>query len=434
MNIKSLSIAAVLLIPLAADAQITPLPADLVAGSIGVNVHPEFFRTATSPPNYVYADPNFTNIIIAELGVSKIRYVRAGSGAPSGDSPAHKAEYYARERAMRALGINLTLVAPSPTSVNTLDSVYVNSGGVNQEEGANEPDLGGQSCSTIIANQSALYSRVRSDSMPAVSGLPVLGPSLTRTNPIKWLLTCPTFTGIADIGNWHTYIHAVNPEASGWDHAYYANAVKLFPDVPIYATEYGYRSVQVGEVAGQNHVAGAPDAIIARYMPRWILTKVQIGYSRGFWHQIADNHVPSPTDPNSGYGLIDYFGTIKPQWTAMKNMISLFSDPLPVSIAPLNYTVTRQSGNLDIPQTMLFQRSDGHYMLPIWLGLSGWNGTTYTLTPVAPEDVSIQLQTSAPSVTINTFNDDGSISQSTTVPVNGLFTMTVTDHLQVLLF
>jgi hypothetical protein len=408
----------------AAAAQVTPLPADRVADSIGMNLHPEFFA---NPPS-VYSDPNYTNIIQSELIASGIRYVRAGPNAPSGDSQAHKAEFFAREKALTSAGIKLTITSSPGTA---FDTDYNAVGGWFQVDGQNEPDLF-QPCATTISTQRALYSAVHNDAL--ISGLPVLGPSLTTTNPTTWLKTCPTFAGIADIGNWHTYIHAVNPEAAGWDHAYFANAQRLFPSMPIYATEYGYRSVQAGEVHGQNPVPGAPDAIIARYVPRWVLEKIKIGYARGFIHQIADNHVPSPTDPNSGYGMIDYYGTIKPQWTALKALIAMFTDPSPVTPVPLGYTVTRKSGNSTVPLTMLFQRSNGKYMLPIWLGLSGWNGGTYTLTPVSNEVVSVQLQTSVQSVEIDTFNDDGTVSTNMVAPVNGLFQMTVTDHLQVLIF
>ena len=428
---KYLMSAILLSLPVIANAQVTPLPADRVVDSIGVNVHPEFFASLPS----VYSDPAYANIIQSELIASGVRYVRAGSAAPSGDNPQHKAEYFAREMALNNAGIKLTIVAPALTRLANIDTDFNSSGGWYQAEGTNEPDLSGQSCSKIIANQTTLYNAIKNDQL--VSSLSVLGPSLTITNSVNWLKTCPTFTGIADVGNWHTYIHAVNPEAAGWDHTYYAHAQSLYPNMSIYATEYGYRSVQAGEIAGQNHVAGAPDAIIARYMPRWILTKIQIGYDRSFWHQIADNHVPSPTDPNSGYGLIDYYGNIKPQWTAIKSLIAMFADPTPITPVPFNYTVTPISGNTTAPTTMFFQRSDGKYMLPIWLGLPGWDGNTYTVTPVAPEVVSVQLQlgsTYARPIDINTFNDDGTVSVNTVMPVNGLFYMTVTDQLQVLIF
>jgi hypothetical protein len=421
-----LLLAAAIALPLAADAQVTPLPADRVADSVGMNVHPEFFA---NPPS-VYSDPAYANIIQKQLIASGIRYVRSGAAAPSGDSPPHKAEYWAREKALNDAGIKLTITS-SLTDASVISTDIASSGGWFQGEGANEPDLK-ESCATIISNQRALYTFRKSD--PQTSGMPLLGPSLTITNPATWLMHCPTFAGIADIGNWHTYIHAVNPEAAGWDHTYFAHAQALYPSMPIYTTEYGYRSVQAGEVAGQNRTAGAPDAIIARYMPRWILTKLGLGYARSFIHQIADNHVPSPTDEQSGYGMIDYFGKIKPQWTAVKNLIAKFADPAQVTPVPLSYTVTRKSGNTTAATTMLFQRSDTKYMLAVWLGLPGWDGTTYTLTPIESEVVSVQLGTSVPSVKIDTFRDDGTVGTRAVVPVNGLFPMTATDHLQIVVF
>ena len=440
---------------LAADAQITPLPADRVAASMCLNVHNEFFPSNAATPvnfpyNYVttYTNPTtgvvttfnnqFFAVTLPAVKAAGIRCLRVGAAAPSGDGGTHPQEFFLRLNTENMDGFALDTVTP-PTNI---DSNFTSGGGWAQAEGANEPDLS-QPCSTIIANQRVLYNTIKSDSNSQIAALPVLGPSLTTTYSPTWLKTCPTFAGIADIGNWHPYNHANNPEAAGWLYTYFASAQQLYPGVPIYATEYGLRTVQPGEVAKQNPVAGAPNNIITRYLPRVVLTMLNlakdasgnhVGFARTYWHQVADA-VQSPTKVNAGYGVFfDKFGNPKPQGVAMGNMIHMFSDPSPVTPVPLSYAVKRVRGNAIIPRTMLFQRSDGRYMLPIWIGLPGWNGDTYTYITVAPETVSVQLGTSVTSVTINTFNDDGTVSARTVTPVNGLFQMIATDHLQVLIF
>lgn len=433
----------------AAAAQVMPLAADSVAASACLNVHNEIFPNHNSgtPPNYPYnypagfgANNQFFDVTLPAVKAAGVRCLRVGSAAPSGDGGTHQSEFQLRMQTENMLGFALDIVTGNTQAgIDKNFALDGDTGGASETwDGLNEPDLY-EGCKAIIASQKLLYNAVKTDSNPQISSMPVLGPSLTRTVPSTWLKTCPIFAGIADIGNWHTYIHANNPEAgmpmgtkqAGWDWAYFAHAQALYPNLPIYATEYGYASIQPGGVADSLHL---PDNIITRYVPRWVLTKLMIGYTKGYWHQVADGYT-SPQGSNAGYGLFfDYYGNPKTQGMAFGNLIHLFEDPSPVTPVPLSYTITRQSGNSTAPFAMLFQKSDGHYLLPIWLGLPGWNGSTKLYITVLPEVVSVQLGTSVLSVTISTFADDGSVSQSMVAPVNGLFQMTVTDHLQVLAF
>lgn len=435
-----------------AAAQVTPLPADSVAASMCLNIHNEIFPNVNSgtPPNYPYNyvttehsttyNNQFFAVTLPAVKAAGVRCLRVGAAAPSGDGGGHIAEFQLREKTENADGFALdTVTGANQSSINTN---FAADGGWAQAEGQNEPDKY-QKCAVTIANQKLLWNAVKTDSNQAISSLPVIGPSLTTSVASIWLKNCPTFAGIADIGNWHPYNHANNPEAAGWLYAYYSNASKIYPGVPVWATEYGLRTVQPGEVAKENPVPGAPNDIITRYLPRVAMTMLNLakdssgkptGFARTYWHQVADGY-QSPTGTNAGYGVFfDYFGNPKPQGTAFGSVIAMFSDPNPVTPVPLTYKVIRKSGNTHVPYTMLFQRSDGHYLLPIWLGLPGWSGSTYTYITVPPEVVTVQLGTSPSSVEVDSFNDDGTVSVSTLPVVNGLLTMTVTDHLQVLRF
>src|ERR1700746_3904951 len=99
----------------------------------------------------------------------------------------------------------------------------------------------------------------------------------------------------------------------------------------IWATEFGYTTCQVGTLSTYAPATiCVPNPIIARYLPRWVMTKLYMGQKRGFIHQIADTQAPNPLSAgNNGYGLIDNYGKLKPQYTAIKNLIAMFSDRTP---------------------------------------------------------------------------------------------------------
>lgn len=430
-----------LLLSSSALAQVTPMPADSVADSMCLNVHNEIFpnHNAHTPPNYAYnytaagygSNNQFYDVTLPTVKAAGVRCLRVGASAPAGDGGGHQTEFNHRMQTENMLGFKLTTVTgANQTNIN---NYFTLDGGWDKAEGQNEPDFY-ESCATIIADQKNLWNAIRTDTSPAIAALPILGPSLTVLRDVagstaNWLKVCPTFAGIANVGNWHTYIHTVNPEAQGWDHQYFKNCQALFPSMPCYATEYGYASIQPGGVADAIHM---PDNLITRYVPRWVLTKLQIGYTKGYWHQVADGYT-SPQGGNAGYGLFfDYFGNPKPQGVAFGNMIHLFEDPAPFTPTPISYTITRKSGNIVAPQAMMFEKSNGKHLLAIWLGLPGWDGTKPIA--VASELVAVQVQMSFPSLTVHIFNDDGTVTTAPRSAVNGLFDVTVTDHLKVFEF
>jgi hypothetical protein len=438
-----------------AMAQVTPRPADSVAASMCVVVHNEIFPNHNSgtPPFYPYnyasagfgANEQFFDVTLPAVKAAGVRCLRVGAAAPPGDGGTHQSEFQKRMQ-VENMEFSLDIVTGyDQANIEKNFALDGDTGGANETwEGANEPDKN-ERCSTIIANQKLLHDAVKTDANSLISSMPVLGPSLTTLGDVggstdNWLKNCPTFSGIADVGNWHTYIHTVNPEAGmptatkqgGWDWIYFKNAKTLFPNMPIDVTEYGYAEIQPGGVGDVIHL---PRSVIVRYVPRWALLKLLIGYRRSAWHQVADGYT-SPQGPNAGYGLFfDSFGVAKPQGVAFGNLIHMFEDQGgQPTLTPLSYTVTRKSGNTAVPFTMLFQRSDGKYMLAFWLGEPGWDGTTKTLIKVPSELVSIQLGTSAKGVEIDTFADNGTVSKMQIPLVNGLFNINVTDHMRVAIF
>lgn len=443
----------------AAAAQVTPTPADKVVDFVGMNVHPEIFQPCPggTKPGGVYCDPLFTDILMKELIASKIRYVRAGGNAPSGDGGTHQTEFFQREQALRAAGIKLTIVSPQcnpgdplcvPAKLQAhIEYDFAQSGGWYQAEGLNEPEHY-EGCQTILNTQQLLWNEIRADTNPQINSLPILGPSfdLIPNCGLK------TFAGIADFGNVHPYSHELNveglqggtPYQHSWQLDYLRKIKPLFPGMPVYATEYGWTTAWP-----------MPDSIIARYEPRGILAMMQIGYAGVFRHQIADDRPVRVGDINSGYGMIDYLGNLKPQWIAEKNLLAMFNDPTPFTPVPLSYTVTRLNGNTITPYTMLFQKSNGKYLLAIWLGTQDyrvfgtqatclsqqatnhWVGTCVNggiIIKSPTETVSIQLGTSATSIAVHEFLDTGAVASHNNGAVAGRVTVTATSNLKVLEF
>jgi len=447
--------------PFGVNAQTTPLPADQMAASQCLNVHNEIFPNHNShtPQFYPYNYPDgqnndngtphnnqFFDVTLPAVKAAAVRCLRVGAAAPGGDGLGHVTEFNLRMKTENMLGFKLDTV--TGYTQPGIDNHFAATGPWAQAEGQNEADKY-EGCATIVADQQLLWNAIRSDTNPAISSLPVVGPSFTTTNAKYWLsLGCKIFVGIANFGNWHPYNHATNPEAPGWLYAYYRQSVQLFPGMPSWATEYGLRTCQPGELPGEHVPPCAPNSVITTYLPRVAATMLNLangpgsgpmpsnptGFERTYWHQVADGE--QCICGNAGYGVFfDYNGNPKPQGAAMGNLIKLFSDPSPpYPLAPLKYTVTYKSGNAAVPQTMLFQRSNGKYMLMFWIGQPIWDQTKYLPIAVPTETVTIQLGTSVPSAEIVTFNPDGTTSTRMRTLVGGSLDVTVTSGMRVLVF
>jgi len=385
---------ALLLTSTAAVAQVTPLPADKVADFVGINFHTDIFQYCPGEkagnPGGVYCEDSYGDlwdtVLFKELLDSHIRYVRVGGNASSGDGGTHIALDYARKKKMSDAGLKLDVVVPQCLYAATCDqtakqqqidydcSQYV----CWRAEGLNEPQ--GIGCPTIAEDQQILWNIIRSDTNPYINSLPILGPSLLP-------YSCGTgivFRGDVNIGNVHPYIHEFNPDHNGWYHTYYSLYSPLFPNpaggnLPLDATEFGWSTAWL-----------QPNYIIARYEPRGILEMLQIGYEKGYRHQIADDCAVSWGYINCGYGMIDYLGQSKPQWIALKNLVHAFEDPTSFTPTPIQLNVAHVSGLNPAPcpspctnqqqygnrQSMLFQKSDGTYILALWQGTQAYSAIT----------------------------------------------------------
>ncbi len=385
---------------------IMPIPADAVRTSIGINVKPEDHNQSQGA---YYA--HWSDILITAMAASLIPYARVGESLVG-----------SRITDMANIGMKLSAVCTDNTTA-TLESDYTATQSWFQVEGQNE----NPNCAAALTFQQGLYANVKASPIlgPNGANLRVCGPGLVGGS-------CQTtnYGPDCDVGGYHTYIHGKHPEISGWMHSYLADAKLNYPGLPIVISELGYRQIAPGELAGQNSVPGVPADVRARYVVRWALFNMFLGtWCMSIFHQLAENRAVSATDSQYGYGLLDLNGAPTPAWTALCNLIALFNDPgSPFTPTPLDFT----KGNADV-MSMIFQKQNGHYLIPLWLGKPSWDDSTYTRLTVAPQNCVLTM----PSISQargNIFNAaDGSLTPINQFATNGApFTISVSDDLMVL--
>ena len=102
------------------------------------------------------------------------------------------------------------------------------------------------------------------------------------------------------------------------------------------------------------------DAIIGRYELRTLFNSLRVGISRTYLYEMID-------DPSSlNYGLLTDSFTPRPDYTAIKNVMSLLKDVSFSQPGKLDYTIAGQTQNV---YQLLLQKSNGTFYLAIWLGV-----------------------------------------------------------------
>jgi hypothetical protein len=397
------------------------LASDSVVDQIGVDIHLSFFNT---PYN------KFDTLVrpaLAELG---IRHVRDGA-LTAGNSGALNT-YYKRLSALAADGIKSSLVtfdATTPayvTDLAKLDDVYNQAGrAVEFFEGSNEPNLKKNPEWANIGRerQKALYQAAHGN--PDLSGVAVIGPS-------PWGPSAQQLGDISadvDFGNWHIYSGGQYPEATGKASLsdYQEEARALYSGKPVVASEAGYHSAM--NVPTGKH-RPTPEKTIAKYLPRLILWDLKNGVVRTYVYELIDSFNKGDADPESNFGLMRYDGSRKPAFNAIKNLIGIFSDqgavPHPQA---LDWSMTNRD---DAVQSMVFQRSDGSFLLALWLGVAAWDPDQRT--EIASKSVSsdIILPATINKATALEFTDEGTVVSREAVIEGHRLSLTLKDTLTVI--
>jgi hypothetical protein len=232
-----------------------------------------------------------------------------------------------------------------------------------------------------------------------------------------------------DFGNWHIYSGGQFPEATGKASLtdYLEQARGLYSGKPIVASEAGYHSA-MNVPAGKHRPT--PEKIVARYLPRLILWNLKNGVVRTYLYELIDSFNKGDADPESNFGLIRYDASRKPAFYAIKNLIGIFSDP---GLVPHPQTLDWSLASKDDAiQSMLFQRSDGSFLLALWLGVPAWDPDQRAEVASKSVTTDITLPATTSKATVLEFTDEGTVAARDAAIEGNRLSLTLKDTLTVI--
>jgi hypothetical protein len=388
----------------------TPVMADSIADSVGVNIHLHYNDT-------VYGNFPLVKHLLAELGV---RHTRDGLVDSKWE------EYYQRHIALGQMGIRCLFIT-SPTQSSALLTSWPSRvpGAFEGYEGPNEYDLTGDPnwVATLRAFVQRLSSAVKSN--PATAHFPVIGPSLTKT------ASYPQVAGLNqyfDFDNMHNYFGGRNPGTPGWGAGGYgsyayniSNERTAWPGKPIWTTETGYTT-------DTSILQGIPELVAGKYMPRMILEQALHGIARTYIYELIDEGRAIGGD-SGAFGLARTDGSRKPAFTALKSLIAILADPGPqILLPPLQFSLVGASSNV---HHLVMAKRDGSYYVAFWLEEQDYDVNKRTELPVNPEKLTFVSGREFKTSELITLSPDGSLKTVQLTPSSRI-SLTATDCLTIL--
>jgi hypothetical protein len=395
------------------EAQTTTFPADRFVDSAGVNIHLHYDGT----PYY----DNFELIKrrLLELGV---RHVRDGLVDTEWQG------YYDRHNSLGTAGIK-GLYITSPRMATRVLREYPSrvSRSFEAYEAPNEYNQSGDArwVETLRASLGQLHG-LRND--PALAAFPVYGPSLTLEAAYSEL---GDVSSLIDAGNLHNYFGGRNPGTTGWGANGYGSIewnlqlVRRFSGgKPIVTTETGYSN-------DSSVTDFTPQDVAARYMPRLLLEQFRKGIVRTYLYELSDFSTPD-RNMKSGFGLINRDGSPKPAFNAVKNLLTLLSDPGPaIEVRSLDYSL--QGAGSDV-RHMAFQKRDGSHFLALWIEQSSYDVSTRRAVVVPARAITVTIAGSVRIGKAYRWDARGNVSQTDLPAATTAIPVTVTDSLTLLEF
>lgn len=223
-------------------------------------------------------------------------------------------------------------------------------------EGPNEYDLTSDKlwASRLLNYQQALYDAVKAD--PALRELPVLGPSLGKTDHLT-REQLGDMSHMVDVGNAHPYPKRKNSPDSAVLHTYLQGSREVWPGKRLESTEEGFSTV--------NNEHGVSETVQAQYVVRMALENFRQGIARTFVDELMDVDAPADTaNHNHHYGLVHRDDTPKASYACLANLLSILSDPgAPFTPRNLPYEIRGQTANV---HELLLAKRDGDFYLVLW--------------------------------------------------------------------
>ncbi len=293
-------------------------------------------------------------------------------------------------------------------------------------EGGNEPPVAARPGLARLSadHQAALFRAVRDT--PRHRAVQVAGPSYIQGN----IAAAENLSASVDLANVHAYPGLEHPETGGAGRlgGFLAAVRPVFGSAPAIVTETGYHTA----LATRSAHLPVSEAVRARYLPRLLLWSYLQGVRRTYLYELISSFEGGDADPESRFGLIAHDGTPSPSFAAVRNLIRLFADRAE------DATASRDRIGIVLPDGVpdlvaaCFQRADGALLLPVWLGVDGWDRNARAPRPdVAPRSVEVRLARPPRRVRLHRFGDDGVVGVTALAPMQTL-TVAATDRLAVL--
>lgn len=392
--------------------------------SVGVNTH-------FGHPGTPYVD-RFARCAAAldELGIRHLRDDIVLQGAePSAPPPPQ----FQRIAELARAGYRFSLVfydgldVGAPVPPRSLPDIAAwSAGGLEIAEGSNEPNIaagGAGRAKASAEHQRALYRAARN----AGAAVKVAGPSYVQAN----VAAAESLAGAVDFGNIHPYPGMEHPETTGnGDLRRFIGAARpVFGRAPLLATENGYHTA----LATKSFHFPVSEAVRARYTPRLLLWSFLQGLRRTYLYELIASVDRGEADPESRFGLLRFDGSPTPTFRAVANLMRLFraETATPASTAAPALGVAMETETPDL-QAARFLRGDGSVLVPLWLGIDGWDRAQRRARPDIPaRPVTLTLSAEPKVARLHRFADDGSVSVETLAPARTP-TVGVTDRLAVL--
>lgn len=307
-------------------------------------------------------------------------------------------------------------------------------------EAWNEPNnFGGANwAANSVVQQKRLYPAAKA--RPAIAGIPVTSPSLAWNGTAAPYDDMGDLSPWADWGNVHYYTGGNMPEFGFGDgpHNIATLGAMATGSKPQILTEAGGHHLQEAKsfrrnadgtttILGNDTHLWTPPEVMGIYGPRYLFGPMWGGITKTALYELWDRTNSDRTiNKERNFGLLRTDGTPWPVFHAMARTMEAFKDTSHPTLVPvqIDWKVAGATPPADF-RPMLFQRSDGSYLLVMWRAKSVWK-TAYAapyptnLIAVPTINVTITLGRSS-NVTFTRPSDPGNAA----APVNGVTSFTV---------
>jgi hypothetical protein len=293
-------------------------------------------------------------------------------------------------------------------------------------EGGNEPPVAARPGLARLSaeHQAALFRAVRGDLRHR--SVRVAGPSYIQGH----IAAAENLSGSVDLANVHAYPGLEHPETRGAGSlgGFLAAVRPVFGSAPAIVTENGYHTA----LATQSAHLPVSEGIRARYLPRMLLWSYLQGVRRTYLYELIASFDRGDADPESRFGLLAHDGTPTASFAAVRGLMRLFGGRAEEDAAPRDRLEVALPGGVPDLVAARFRRADGALLVPLWLGLDGWDRNARAARPdVAPRPVDLRLSGPPRRLRLHRFGDDGIVRVDALAPAQAL-TLAVSDRLCVL--